>query len=293
MKKIYFFIVLALSAMTVRAELITLDLSNPTDPETFVFDANNAWESTCDSSVQSFDAQIFSFTKSLDGRSYEGTYWCGFTVSKATTGDYYANVAKGGLKGEGTPFVLGYYNEWWLMDPNNEDATSSNMIIFNDGNEYYPRYVYLNNVLVSRHDILEGNAFGARAFAQGDKFGVKIEGLDEDYYPTDESVTYLLADYTSENEEERYVNEEWVKVDLSELGKVYGLQFTVFSTDQGMYGTNTATYFALDGLTVSTTADETAIDNTNAAVKANKLIRNGQILIIRDGKTYNVLGTEL
>ena len=37
----------------------------------------------------------------------------------------------------------------------------------------------------------------------------------------------------------------------------------------------------------------TAIDNTNANVKAAKEIRNGQVVIIRDNKTYNVLGIQL
>ena len=251
MKKSTLILAALFASMAVSAKTITLDLSQPTDPTSFVFNENDVWESTCDSSVQSFEAQIFAFSKSLDGRSYGGTSWNGFTVSKATTGDYYANYQKGGLKGEGSSYVLAYYNEWWLIDPKNEDATSSNMIIFNDGEAYYPRYVYLNNVLISYSDIMNGNDFGGRAFKRGDKFGVKIEGLDDEFYPDGSEVTYLLADYTDEDSTKWYVNTEWEKVDLTSLGQVYGLQFTVFSTDQGMYGTNTATYFALDGLTVS------------------------------------------
>ena len=256
MKKIFFLASALLASLTISAEVIRLDLSKPEVAEKFSFGENGLWVSTCDSSVQIFESQLFAFTKSLDGRSYGGTSWNGFTVSKATEGAYESNLAKGGIKGEGTNYILGYYSEWWLINPENEDATSSNMILFADSNAYYPRYVYLNNVLVSYNDIMNGNAFGAHKFAKGDKFGVKIEGLDEEYYPTDESVTYLLADYTSEDSTKWFVNTEWEKVDLSALGQVYGLQFTVFSTDQGMYGTNTATYFALDGLTVTTTADE-------------------------------------
>ena len=105
---------------------------------------------------------------------------------------------------------------------------------------------------------------------------------------------YRLADYTSENSDEWFINEEWAKVDLSELGQVYGLAFVVVSTDQAYGFTNTATYFALDGLKVSTTADEpTAVSNTNAEIKATKAIRDGQVVIVRDGKTFNVLGAEL
>jgi len=66
---------------------------------------------------------------------------------------------------------------------------------------------------------------------------------------------------------------------------------------------NTPAYFAMDNFGVAKPATyvapamaefpaPTAIENTNAAVKAVKVIRNGQVLIIRDGKTYNVLGAE-
>lgn len=39
--------------------------------------------------------------------------------------------------------------------------------------------------------------------------------------------------------------------------------------------------------------DPTALDNTDATVKAAKVLRDGQVLIIRDGKTYNVIGLEV
>lgn len=37
----------------------------------------------------------------------------------------------------------------------------------------------------------------------------------------------------------------------------------------------------------------TAIDNANTAVKATKIVRDGQVLIQRDGKTFNAVGTEM
>lgn len=37
----------------------------------------------------------------------------------------------------------------------------------------------------------------------------------------------------------------------------------------------------------------TAIDNTNANAKATKIIRNGQVVILRDNKEYSIFGYEL
>jgi hypothetical protein len=253
MKKIYLILAAVVASMSVSAKNFTMDLSQPTNPESFAFNADGMWTETWnDSDYMFFDVQKYSFSHILSGNSYGGTSWEGFTVSKATTGDYYSNMAKGGLAGVGTPYILAYYSEWWLMNEDNEDMMSSNQIIFNDGEAYYPQYVYLNNALVTYNDILNGNAFGAHAFHRGDKFEVWIQGITEDLDDvTDEKVIYRLADYTDEDSTKWYVNTEWAMVDLTSLGKVYGLAFTVVSTDQGMYGTNTATYFALDGLTIS------------------------------------------
>ena len=45
---------------------------------------------------------------------------------------------------------------------------------------------------------------------------------------------------------------------------------------------------------VKITADKgTAIDNTAVEAKTTKIMRDGQMLIIRDGKTFNALGAEV
>ena len=46
-------------------------------------------------------------------------------------------------------------------------------------------------------------------------------------------------------------------------------------------------------LTITVQSTPTGIDDTNTAVKAVKVIRNGQLLILRDGKEFNVLGSQL
>ena len=38
---------------------------------------------------------------------------------------------------------------------------------------------------------------------------------------------------------------------------------------------------------------ETGIENASAKAKAIKILRNGQVLILRDGVEFNVLGTQL
>ena len=40
-------------------------------------------------------------------------------------------------------------------------------------------------------------------------------------------------------------------------------------------------------------ATPSAVENTTVAVKAQKIIRNGQVLMVRDGKTFNMMGVEV
>lgn len=52
--------------------------------------------------------------------------------------------------------------------------------------------------------------------------------------------------------------------------------------------TNTSNIF---GVRIEKLAAGTGVENTNATVKAQKVIRNGQVLILKNGVEYNVLGT--
>jgi len=57
-------------------------------------------------------------------------------------------------------------------------------------------------------------------------------------------------------------------------------------------GTATSSSFALRNVKL-TVDDETAVSNIEAQSKTTKVIRDGQMVILRDGKTYNALGTQL
>ena len=60
----------------------------------------------------------------------------------------------------------------------------------------------------------------------------------------------------------------------------------------GDWGLNTPSYFCIDNLGAEAPTHE-AIENTNAAVKAVKVIRDGKVVILRGEKAFNILGSEL
>jgi hypothetical protein len=63
------------------------------------------------------------------------------------------------------------------------------------------------------------------------------------------SINFYLADYRFADNASDYVINDWRLVDLSSLGGVKSLSFSLDSSDTGQFGVNTPTYFALDDVT--------------------------------------------
>ena len=129
-------------------------------------------------------------------------------------------------------------------------------------------------------------------------------------YNNDEEVAtteFYLADFRAETEGAKwYYAENWQWLDLTVLGEIDALGFKIETTKHNTYGATTPTYFCFDNL--GGTAEDcelgamtelaakplpTALINTNDAVKAVKVLNNGQVVIIRGNKTFNILGAEL
>ena len=97
-----------------------------------------------------------------------------------------------------------------------------------------------------------------------------------------------------------YIN-QWTYVDLSSLGQITGLTFEMSSSDASAYGMNTPAYFCMDNFGAEMPEGYVAparaqfdlsegVENVNAAVKATKVLRNGQIIIVRGDAEYTVIG---
>ena len=87
--------------------------------------------------------------------------------------------------------------------------------------------------------MLNGDQF-AKKFEAGDWFKLTITGKDSNGVVTD-TVDFLLADGTD-------IVDAWTWVDLSGLGEVKSILFSLSSSDTGAFGMNTPSYFALDSI---------------------------------------------
>lgn len=172
--------------------------------------------------------------------------WNGFAPSIAVKEgegayEYYSCVAKGGVKGEGTPYTLAY---WSAYDASTYPCT----ITF--AKKSVAEEVYFCNATQTHKDIVEGDYTGY-VMKENDYVVVKVRGIaaieEGAYTLTENSVDYYLADF---RDGKSFVNEGWEKCELAALGEVYGLVFDMASTAVGDYGINTSTYFALDQLKI-------------------------------------------
>jgi hypothetical protein len=89
--------------------------------------------------------------------------------------------------------------------------------------------------------------FGGEDGDAADFFILTISGLDASEVVTG-SVEFVLADYRFEDNADDYIVTDWSWVDLSSLGSVSGLAFSLASSDTGGGFINTPAYFAMDDL---------------------------------------------
>lgn len=296
MKRFYSLLIICIS-LTVSAEVITMDLATATDMAgnpiaysadygTGYYDGTDVWDSTYnDSGVCQFiytNEARFMLSHLPSQNSYGGQSWEGFTLSRVSqdTANVFGCVANGGIAGEGTPYVIGYFSDWVTMT----QGYSSNIILFDQ--EYYPDHVYICQNSNTMKAITEGGVFNARAFTEEDTLALIISAIDGSFQEIATTVYYLAVDGEKNN--------GWVKVPLSVLGKTAGLSFRMTTTDMGQFGMNTPMYFALDALTVNTESIANSLypipNSPLPESNCQKVIRDGQLLLLRDGVCYTVVG---
>ena len=282
MQKFYTLAAAALLAAGVNAqEVITLDLTNPANPETIEYNEDGSWVEAYNDQIPYFEFSPFMFSHVLGG-SWGGSYWDGFTITRSgdntdwysTDGNWFAHqwysITGGGVKtvdGEiladgdvaeadaDAPFLVGYYG----TDYAGATYEACN-VMFNDGKQYEVQGVYVTNHTWPYYSYTNGDGF-ARAFDQeGDYFKLIAHGIDADGNETG-TAEFMLASY---NNGQLQAVDQWTWWDLCELGLVDQINFTMDSSDKSEWGINTAKYFCLDKLQVIDPT-VTAVADINAA----------------------------
>jgi len=157
--------------------------------------------------------------------------WDGFSYSNLTdtttegfAGQYSAIAGGGALNTE--TYVIGYCSAFAANPP---------IVTFSSAQTVTGAYITNNNY--AYYSMLKGDQF-AKQFEEGDWFTLTITGKDAAGNVTG-MVDFNLATGTD-------ILNTWEWVDLSTLGMVKSLEFSLTSSDTGDYGMNTPAYFCMD-----------------------------------------------
>lgn len=114
-----------------------------------------------------------------------------------------------------------------------------------------PGSISITNTTYAYYSMREGDDFGKRFDVEdNDWFLLTITGKDATGEITGE-IPFYLADYRFEYPDDAYIIDEWTVVDLRSLGEATSsLEFTLSSSDTGIWGMNTPAYFAVGQITL-------------------------------------------
>lgn len=286
MKKFFTFAAVALMASAAWSGVITLDLNKPLNPTSLEYNNNGIWTG-CYNDIDYTWLEFgdangeFMLSHLIDGEgaSWGGYYWDGFCPAiggdqaehaSTWTTQFGGCMAGGGcvINDDGTasadasqPYLVGYYSSWAYEGPSNQV-----MFVDKDGNTTFkPAGVYVCNHPWSYYDCQHGGG-AATAFTEGDHLDLIAVGVTPNR--EEKTVTIKLVEFT--NGQLKALN-DWTYFDLSSLGEVESVYFTMTSTDEGSYGMNTAAYFCMDKFQVedeAVTAIETSkLGKTVSSVK--------------------------
>ncbi|MHC4068804.1 MAG: DUF4465 domain-containing protein [Planctomycetota bacterium] len=176
---------------------------------------------------------------------YDETFssWAGFAYSNITdtTSSGWStqyNAITGSGQGSSANYGIGYVDSYNTIFPTlHLDQTRT------------IDHIYVSNTNYAYYSMQDGDAFakkfGGSTGDDPDWFMLTITGKDQGGATTG-TFDFYLADFRFEDNGLDYIVDTWQLVDLSTLGSVRSLEFSLSSSDVGDWGMNTPAYFALD-----------------------------------------------
>jgi hypothetical protein len=221
---------------------VTIDLQN--NPSLSYNTTNGAWDGV----FTSGNIVVNSFTFSHKGFTEYGGYFNGFVPSISEgqhSTDLYANqydvMSGAGYNGAGSPFFIAY----WSCTETEATALANRSLAItyslNGQTTFSPVSVQINNACYTYYTILVGDSI-SKKFEDGDYLKVIAHGVKANGSETT-SEFYLANCHNGVSD---WFVTDWTEWNLSSLGEVTAVYFTMESSDTDAYGMNTPSYFAID-----------------------------------------------
>jgi len=221
-------LVVVTMAKFAKADIVTL--------EELILPAESYWNGSDGSGGFASGIVRFSNNYNADWDSWDGFSYSNITdtTTSGMAGQYSA-IAGSGQAGS-TKYAIAYVG--WTEPPTITLDTPAIV-----------RGLYVTNNNTAYYSMLNGDAFakkfGGDNGSDPDWFLLTITGKDDNGGVTG-TVEFYLADFRSNDNAADYILKTWEFVDLSALGVVKSLAFSLSSSDVGAFGMNTPAYFAID-----------------------------------------------
>jgi len=237
---------------------------------------------------------------------FNGTFWLGGWAISTMRDDstsgyenlYSAFASRNELMGSGSG--VGFQSKTYAIG-------QQNAIIQMNGNTTgkVVNGFYITNTTYAYNSMRDGDSiakkFGGTNGTDPDFFKLEIQKYSNGELAP-QVVEFYLADFRSDDSNEDYIVNDWQWVDLTSLGNVDSLQFTLNSSDIGNFGINTPLFFAIDNLEIS---EEISTSNENIILTSEQIkfypnpVINEIILEVADTKmvgniqVFDMLGRQL
>ncbi len=192
--------------------------------------------------------------------SYGGYWSSGFAYSNRgdTVTAGYTNMysVMAGVAQSGSNFAIAQpFNTTYLMPLS--IAAFDGMYVTNS------TYAYIS----MRDGDMYAKKFGGTSGNDPDWFKLTIKGYLSGNFT--DSVEFYLADYRFTDNSQDYIVKDWTWVDMTAMGNVDSVAFSLSSSDVGSYGMNTPAYFCLDHIQYTTTGINEQNHETDLKVYPN------------------------
>jgi hypothetical protein len=229
MKKTITLVTLALGFLGSKAQSFTADF------ESFSLPANSAYSSTVSAPFQTTNA-IFEYKWDT-----QFSFWAG--------GFAYTNKYDSSTAGAGNLYGVKAYKGY---NNSNTYVVGQDRGIIKTKTPYYRiDGFYITNTTYDYFSMKNGDQFakkfGGPSGNDPDFFKVTVKAYAGGVMKND-SVVFMLADYTFTNNAQDYIVKTWQYVNTSVFGYADSLQFFMYSSDVGQFGINTPLYFAIDNV---------------------------------------------
>lgn len=195
----------------------------------------------------------------------EWSFWGGFTASNHT------DLTLSGLDAQYTAVTAGGYNGSTQYGVAYTYGAQTDVYAA-DGQAHTITGCYVTNNLWAYQSIVDGDAsatpFGGTSGNDPDWFKLTATGKNA-AGTTIGTLDFYLADYRFSNNDEDYVIDTWEWFDLSPLGAVNTITFSLESTKSNQYGMLTPAYFCFDDFNGVAPDDGLVENSVNMAVYPN------------------------